>query len=235
MVGIFSTFIIAIGGNSPARMAKLRRWSGTIILCMIFLALFVNCAYRYAVLAGVMDISEEVKYNKQTKEGTAGIISFLVAGRGVTFIGLYALMGSPVIGLGSNALDFKGYQFEFIGKYGNASDYDELLGRLGNGDESIPTHSHIVSAWLWHGIGGAIFWGYVCWILFTMLKSNMGVIPDWYGYLALAIPAAIWNILFSPFGSRVQMSALILVCLLARAVTRRKLNAPPLERGDLRI
>jgi hypothetical protein len=68
-----------------------------------------------------------------------------------------------------------------------------------------------------------------------MLKSNMGVIPDWYGYLALAIPAAIWNILFSPFGSRVQMSTLILVCLLARAVTRRKLFVPRLGGGDLRI
>ncbi len=53
----------------------------------------------------------------------------------------------------------------------------------------------------------------------------MHVVPDLYGYLALSIPFFVWDILFSPFGSRISDGSLIAVLLIVMNLEKGRINS----------
>ncbi len=105
--------------------------------------------------AGYVGEEAQAKNEAQAKVGALG-------GRPEFFVGVTAALESPIIGHGSWAKDYK--YLEMLndmlietGAEENPGDYEEEASGL------IPGHSHIVTAWVWAGIAGLIFWAYMAW------------------------------------------------------------------------
>src|SRR5206468_4091362 len=86
----------------------------------------------------------------------------LLGGRPEIQVSLEAVKDSPILGYGSWAQDRKFVEMLFDieveqGVY-EVSDLAEFENNF------IPTHSHLMGAWVWAGILGASFWFYILWL-----------------------------------------------------------------------
>jgi len=79
----------------------------------------------------------------------------------------------------------------------------------------IPAHSHIMQAWLWHGMFGAVFWAYALLIVIKFIFRALGYSGELLAYLASISLASAWALLFSPFGNRLVLGAhLAVMCIM---------------------
>jgi len=232
LINMIGFFIILVGGNKLRSMLRLKKHFGFLMASGMFGLFFIWLLYKIVVTGGFMGNSELDKFEQQTA-GAKDPLTFIMAGRSEFFIGLFAAIDSPIIGHGSRAFDTKGYALKFLTDYGNAEDFELYQKRESLGLVTIPAHSHIVSAWVWHGLAGAVFWIYIVCLLIRTLRYNMAAVPEWFGYLALSIAGSLWAVLFSPLGVRVNTSALIIICILAQAVSKGQLQPEYLQNRKL--
>ena len=103
---------------------------------------------------------------------------------------------------------------------------DRNAGRMG----MIPSHSHLMQAWVFAGVLGAVFWGYALVLVMrgvvraTVLRPTLSPI---YCYLCVSV---MWDILFSPFGytSRiVEAFLLVVVCDLVNSASAPARRSSP--------
>ena len=204
-------------------------------VCLVgLLVLFAyKTFYERTAASGMLGDKAQEKYESQT-HGQKGFLALIMGGRSEFFIGLMAALRRPVWGYGPWPLDTEDIAGEFLTKYGNEEDY---IRRLKNRSEMIrlgysmriayiPTHSHIISGWVWYGIIGAILWVYVLYLIFVFLRKDIAAIPGWFGYYAVMLPQCTWDIMFSPFGGRLVISLLITCLLISSAVRRGFVNIP---------
>lgn len=220
---LLSFALLIVGGRQRNTMLRIQRnlW---LFVTMGILAIYLGTAgYRFAATRGFMGEAQQIKYEKQTQIGKSPL-ALLMGGRMEFFTGLHAALDKPIIGHGSWAFDTKGYSVYFLEKYGNTRDYERYRMRSAHGWLNvIPAHSHIIGFWLWYGIFGLVFWLYVLKLYVHILSKQLAVIPSWYGYLAMSLPPALWNLFFSPFGRRIDTCAIIVTCLFVKAVAERRL------------
>ncbi|HMG84951.1 MAG TPA: hypothetical protein VK574_04380 [Terracidiphilus sp.] len=155
-------------------------------------------------------ISEEAQ-EKNESEAQAG--NLLLGGRPEVFIGLHAVMDSPVLGHGSWARDMKytEMQYDLMQEYGINGD---LTDTEADTRGLIPSHSHIIGAWVYAGLFGAIFWGYVIWLLTNAIVIVAVRRPPMAPVYSWLLVGFFWNILFSPFGSTSRIfEAFILIAI----------------------
>ncbi len=145
-------------------------------------------------------ISEEAKEKNELQQ-KAG--SLLLGGRPEIQVSLQAVKDSPIIGYGSWAKDTKYVEMLFDIEVQNgvldSSDLEELS------TDFIPTHSHLMGAWVWAGILGAAFWSYILWLT---AKATIRVAiqrPSLAPIYVSVITGMFWQIMFSPFGLNVRM------------------------------
>ena len=196
-------------------------------------------AYRYAASNGILGEDARDKFERQS----SGKYGILLGGRMDAVGAFFAIYDSPILGHGSwakdptyliaqeRALSLMDYTIE-----GDVSP-DELEEGL------IPSHSHILGAWVDAGILGAFFW---VWVLFITIKRLARIQPPSAPLLPLASFAAftlLWDILFSPFGAEMRMITtyhivIVMSCLsvanpaVAQVLTK-KLNGP-VKAGSMR-
>ena len=229
LVLLVSCGLLMVGAGVRSRAYRPRPRSLVVLaILMVLMGLGARSAYTYTVKAGWLGWEEQEKYASQTKIGTSPL-AFLMSGRSETFITLLAIRDKPFLGHGSKALDLKGYCDEWVDKYGSEWDLLIAKGRRKAGILAIPVHSHILAAWLWHGLGGLLFWGYALYLIYKTLTVWMWYVPDWFGWFATVIPTWLWAIAFSPFGERVAFAVLMVAALLTRCVYKGLI--PPVERG----
>lgn len=188
------------------RIARRGLFMGMLMIGMLYLA---KEGYEFAARRGYMGEQELQKHQMQS-ESKIGLLS----GRSQFVAVFYAVQDSPILGHGSWAVDYKGYgvrAMEWLGEYEEIDRYY----RSGFVD-LIPGHSHLMTAYVWHGLLGAVFWVYVLVIIWRTFSRNLGVVPELFGYLALTLPALTWAIFFSPFGGRVGFVFAMVVYLLIR-------------------
>ncbi|MBR3923963.1 MAG: hypothetical protein IKJ45_12670 [Kiritimatiellae bacterium] len=220
MVTAFSFLLILFAGKSKRSMMFIRKHILPMVIILLFLGFVGKQVYQYAVTHDYLSTYEADKYQRQTQSGT-GLLNLLMAGRAEFFIGLFAALDAPIVGHGSVAIDDKGYVVDFLTKYGTDADLKDVLrSQEVKGALVIPYHTHIVTYWMWHGIFGLIFWLATIVLAIKTLFFRMHICPSWFGYFAIAIPAFFWNVLFSPFGSRVVESAMFVAFLLVAKETR---------------
>lgn len=227
---IVSLLFVVVGGKSRNRMKVI---SKHFFLFAITLALTLGIfkfVYSYTARTGILGEQAKSKYLKQT-EGGNSTLKLLMGGRMEFFVGVIACLDSPIIGFGYKAADEKGYAGDFLYKYGNEDDYKlwerEVRGSYLSGKRMlIPAHSHIACFWLYYGIFGLILWLYVLYLIFDYIRHHIHVIPQWYCYLACGACAMVWNIFFSPYGSRVSVPFYIACILLVRAVSKGSIPLP---------
>lgn len=231
-VQLISFAMLVVGGRQRKTMHRIRRSFWLYSLLGIIAIYLGTAAYRFAATQGYMGDSQQQKYEKQSQLGDSPL-SLLIGGRGGTFASLQAALDKPILGYGPWAIDTKGHYGAFLEKYGTKEDYDIYQrSAIKRGVIIIPAHSHIIGFWVWYGIFGLVLWLYVLRLYFVVLNRYLAVIPQWYGYLALSIPSAIWNILFSPFGARISACLIFIVCLFIRAVAEERICLPEAQKSS---
>jgi hypothetical protein len=122
----------------------------------------------------------------------------LLGARPEIFVSSRAVMESPILGHGSWAKDLRYIEMlnDIQVENGFQMDLKDLEGEEG----VIPAHSHLMGAWVWAGVLGAIFWAYIFWLVLktTVLVSNL--LPPLTPIYAWILVSYLWAILFSPFG-----------------------------------
>lgn len=226
---MFSALLIFIGGKHIRDMARVKRMFLAIMIILACVGMVAKSAYKYAASHGFMGEEEQAKYEKQSEKGS-GALSMLMAGRSEFFVGAFAALDRPLVGFGSHALDFHGYWMQFVQKYGDSSDVEartkaQRKADMKGGFTRIPAHSHIICFWMWHGVFGLLFWLYVMVLTIRTLQKRMSVMPEYFGYLALAIPGFMWNVMFSPLGDRVPECFMFCALLLLKKIARDQRNA----------
>lgn len=224
---------VLLGRKSCAHMKFISR-NFVSFLVYAFVVLFViKGAYIYLGKNGMLNEHQQQKFFQQTHGGTrTGTLQLLMAGRVEVFCGLYAMCKKPIVGYGPWAVDKDRLYFDFMEKYGTPEDeevfYRERRDALLKGSYGwLPCHSMIIQFWMWFGIAGLVFWLYVLRQMYVYLKRDIAVVPQWFGYLAVSMPAMLWNIFFSPFGSRLIFGLYFVVLMFNRAIAERKVKLPP--------
>lgn len=222
LVVAVSWMLIFFAGRTRRSLQFIRRHMITLLVFLCVLGFGTKSIYKYAATHGYMGEAEEQKYEQSTSQGS-GVINMLMSGRSAFFIGFFAALDNPIMGHGSVAIDNHGYVLDFANKYGDILEYKQIMrSRELFGARIIPAHSHIINYWMWHGIFALIFWLYVFLLTCKTLFSGMHIYLPWFGYLAVTIPAFLWDILFSPLGLRVNTAALFVVMLLVAKLKREQ-------------
>jgi len=157
--------------------------------------------YQWAAESGFLpeDVTQKYEMDKSSKFGLFGLI---LGGRGEIVVSAQAVMDSPIIGHGSWAEDRK-YALMLL-EVSKIFGLDREEAQPGTGvvqSDLIPAHSHIMQAWVWAGLLGAIFWFVVLKFIFSALLSIMRYPNVLQPITVFFCIGAIWDILFSPFGS----------------------------------
>ncbi|CAN0598211.1 unnamed protein product, partial [Laminaria digitata] len=132
-----------------------------------------------------------------------------------------AVADSPFIGHGSWAKNPKYAQRILeLEKFGYEVNYIAAENQL------IPTHSHIMGAWVEAGFLGMVFWFWVLMLVFRVL-SNLYMVREplapmitFVGFLML------WDILFSPFGAARRVTVPFNIVLMMFAWDMLKASVP---------
>lgn len=192
----------------PDRTAKRRLLyvvAGTIVAGTLF-----TQAYKFAAANRLLGRAALEKYEIQS----AGDMGLLLGGRVEALASLRAIADSPLLGHGSWARD---------GQYGAALQ-EELL-RHGYvprriDTDLIPTHSHILGAWVDAGFLGAVFWFFVLGLAMRAAYVSSVQICSLRVLTIFCALTLAWNIPFSPFGAEERFITPLYVLIVLRAVYR---------------
>jgi hypothetical protein len=190
----------------------------------------ISAIYVHGVQSGWFGEEALQKYEIQSS-GDAGV---LLGGRNEFLAAGSAIVDSPVIGHGSWAKDpkYKAILYARLAELGYRNMGPEMESDL------IPSHSHLLGAWVESGVVGAVFWCWVLWLTGSTLVRASGREPlfPFFAFIALLL---IWNVLFSPYGADERFTAtyfvyaMILFGLHSQAQNRPHAYAQSLDRNHL--
>jgi hypothetical protein len=163
-------------------------------------------------------LSEEAK-QKNESEAEAG--NLILGGRPEFFIGVEAAMDSPLLGHGSWASDLKYAEMMVDMKQASGADAAELEREV----SVIPTHSHIIAAWVFAGILGTLFWAYLFWLVPRAIAVVAIRRPPLAPIYAWLLVSYCWAILFSPFGSTSRIIEAVTVVIIVDLLGKDPTNA----------
>lgn len=187
--------------------------------------------YAYAANQGYLGEAARQKYNMQSGGGTLGI---LLAARAELIPAIYAVADSPWLGHGSWARDPQAQYRRYLAflvdwEYLNIS--QDRLSYLIYSSDLLPTHSHILQAWVWAGLAGMLFWLVV---LTLVVRALIAIFRRPNMFFALTVflgLLAIWDIFFSPLGAIMRAKwgfalNVFLYCLLIHRVKAGQRSEP---------
>lgn len=218
LVSVLFLFLICIAGKTRQSMMFMKKHFMTVMVVFLTIGPLVATFYKYAAVNRYMGEAAYDKYMKQTG-GRSGFLNLLKGGRGEFFIGLTACFEKPITGYGPWARDNQGVVYRYIQEHGSVEALDDYNRAISLGyTPGIPSHSYVVTFWLWYGILGLICMLYTGWLYFSTLKNRMHIVPELYGYFAFMLPTVAWAWFFSPFGNRTGSTLLMVLCLFVRAI-----------------
>ena len=176
------------------------------IIFFLFLSYFVNYSYSFLAVNEYLGLEELQRYQSQV--GNFGI---LIGGRQEVLTSIYAVMNSPFIGYGSWAINpfsenlLSGLLLDF--GYYKAQAFNYF-------DDRIPTHSHLLGAWVSSGIFGIFIW---IWFLYNIIKAiilNSIIKDNWNAFFLFICVFMIWKIFFSSFSGEARFFDAFYLCLI---------------------
>lgn len=141
-------------------------------------------------------LGEAARVKNQRQAQARG--GMLLGGRSEILVSSRAVMDSPVLGHGSWAKDPRYVEMYNDLRYEYGVTEDENIGN--DEGDLIPTHSHIMSAWVDAGIVGPVFWAYIFFLVLRALirlAATRTALTPIYAYLLIGF---MWGIFFSPPG-----------------------------------
>ncbi len=195
---------------------------GVVLMATGFAALKV---YGVAAESGMLGERSKQKYETQSALGDLGI---LLGGRSESLVTVQAIQDSPLIGHGSWAKDryyadlrqLMLYRLGFVNRF------------IEPETDLIPTHSHLLGSWVEAGVGGALFWVGILFLVIAALRHLYASDDPLRPYLVFLMFLFIWDILFSPFGAQRRLTngflmVAVLFALKAGTVNlRQRLSQP---------
>lgn len=239
LVAVASSILILIGGKTKKTIRRVKKCFFPLMLGGVVFLFVFKSLYTAAATSGKLGEDARTKIEGQTK-GKTDMLSVLMGGRLPVFIGGYACLQKPFVGYGPWALDDSGFVEEFMRKYGNVEDYEDMLkseadlARFGvRRYRLLPSHSAIIGWWLWYGILGLPIWIYILYLMYDMIHYRVSAVPAFFGLFATLLPSYLWGLFFSPFGARMPWAFLITMLLINRTLDehQKKFGYVVLEGG----
>lgn len=179
--------------------------------------------YGYTAASGLLGETAQDKFEQQTRSPLG-----LLGGRAEILASSQAVIDSPILGHGSWAKD--PYYVDLM----DQRKAELGLSTIGLPRELglIPTHSHILGAWVEAGVLGAIFWLYMLRLTLRALVTVIRQSPADIGLLSFLLISFLWDLLFSPFGLDRRIIDAGLICLIVaiirpfQAAVPRQAHAP---------
>jgi len=214
---LVTMYLLILGNKLKSRRPQALKVNIVLLMAgLLICSVISKNIYVYLARHNYLKAEEIEKYEKQSSHGTTTTVTkLLMGGRGGTIAGVLIAAKTPILGRGYRPIDRNEEYLAFVEKY---SSDDEELKRIREayrkGYIELPSHSHIVEGWIQAGFGGLIFWLYILWVLIKAVKNNLFIVPEWFGYLAVILPTVFWDIFFSPIAKRVELSVVIVCCLM---------------------
>jgi len=212
-------FVSGIGAWIAARhfsvLRAAQRRLAVMVISLSILAVVATEIYAYSVERGWLGKGERDKYEMQSDTDLG-----LLSGRGGFFAAALVIKDSPILGLGSWAIDRNNYNWQFMQMIG---DRDGVKGLRYQGEELFaPAHSHLMQAWVWHGFLGGAFWIYVLVLIFRYFRHAIHLCRPLIAFDLLLMIGALWDLLFSPFSNRPRWGILFAVLVLTLGEASRR-------------
>lgn len=214
--GYLALYTVVSRRPSAAHQSTLRAVLGLAFVAAAGLA--VLGVYSVAASQGWLGPDARAKYVNQ-----AGPFGTILGGRPEALVSTQAIVDSPVLGHGSWAKD--PYYAKLLAERQKALGYEVTPEYVGT--DLIPTHSHLLGAWVWAGFLGAVFWFAVAavaiWLLANLYSLQVEVAP----LLVFSAILLLWDIAFSPYGflARVTAPYGLVLCLLGLRQLRERRDA----------
>ena len=166
----------------------------------------VIAVYSYSAREGMLGEQSRRKFEAQSRSA-AGL---LLTGR-LEFVGAaLAVRDSPFLGHGSWQLDTERYYAQAV--HLMEIDADPRLYYV-KGYPLIPSHSHLMGAWVENGLAGGVFWAYTLIFVVTALYRPLEDDRHLRLWVSCTATALAWHILFSPMSSRLETCVALAVFL----------------------
>lgn len=173
----------------------------------------------FVTRAGLLDAESQAKNEAQTQTS-----NLLLGGRPELVIGLRAAMDSPIIGHGSWAKDSRYYEMLYDALVESGAQQAQLSGDIYSsetGEPLIPGHSALVTAWVWAGITGLIFWIYMAWYFLRGIIRVAIFRPPIAPYVMWLFISTWWDIFFSPFAANRRITDAVLIVVVADLLKKK--------------
>jgi hypothetical protein len=210
----------------PERMGSLQVQPASrtlrVVILLIFTLMAATMARSLIHLAGEMGYLGEEAQAKNEAQSQSG--NLLLGGRPEFVIGLQAALDSPIMGHGSWAKDPKYLEMLNDALVERGELEEQVGGDILAGDYNplIPAHSGIISAWVWAGILGLVFWIYIVWFVLKGLLNLALFRPPFAPLLMFLALGMFWDIFFSPFAANRRISDAFLLIVIADLLAKRK-------------
>ncbi len=184
-----------------------------------------NTAIHVVTKAGLLSEDAEAKNEEQSRAG-----NLLLGGRPEFVVGLRAALDSPLIGHGSWATDYKYLEMladmqEETGVNFNIDPVEDQSGGM------IPGHSAIITAWVWAGILGLVFWVYVFVLLLRGIVRISLDRPPVAPLFTWMMVNALWDILFSPFAYARRLTVAVILVIAIDLLEPMAKNVPAMVKS----
>ena len=166
----------------------------------------VVAVYSYSAREGVLGEQSRRKFEAQS-QSAAGL---LLTGRIEFVAAALAVRVSPFLGHGSWKLDTDRYYAQAVNFM--EIDTDPRLYYI-KGYPLIPSHSHLMGAWVENGLAGGVFWAYALILVVRALYWPLEDERHLRLWVSCAATALAWHILFSPISSRLETCVTLAVLL----------------------
>lgn len=193
----------------PSRRAVRTALYGMIAAASVF---GITQIYSMSASAGLLGRVAEEKYFQQ-KDNDIGL---LFSSRTEALASTKAIADSPIIGHGSWAKDA-----DYVMALADLLQSKGVPFYLSDSD-LIPTHSHILGAWVEAGIAGALFWTFIL-ILVGRAIWAMANLPNRATvFFAFSLFLFCWDLFFSPFGAERRFFTALPICLAIWLIRQRE-------------
>lgn len=208
-ITLLTFFLMWLRATRIGKFLASRRNYGSLIVLSILLVLLSNAILiGYNYLAERDDLSDFASQRERWLAG-GNLLNNILYSRPNLIPAYYAISDSPWIGHGSWARDpaYRNYYFQAAYLFGSQFQESDWLRveRFVNKTDLISPHSHLLQAWVWSGIIGAIFWVLILWILVRSLTATYSYPNELFPLAIFLGLLGIWNIFFSPFGSTLRL------------------------------
>jgi hypothetical protein len=215
----------------PVAFHKCARWlaAGSVGGLLAGVVVFSNLA-----LLGVFGEAEQFRTELQMRRGIGLLgnsvlgehLGLIAGGRGEFVIALRAIGDAPLLGHGSWAKNFQ-YADMWMAMAGEEKLSEIRLTQIEEREPGlIPSHSHILGAWVEAGLGGGIFWGAALVVVYAALALCLCTPQPYATWLLPVFTLFIWDIFFSPFGTQSRLFSALNLALAALLLERNKPSAP---------